>query len=206
MNDELERRLKALEEELQAAKQAAGAATADTGPLTNPEPRKTRHQVQRRSHTRMLIAALVLLVVAGGSFGGWAYLHRDNNPLRGYAAHSSFPLYYPTQIPAGYHLDQQHIQREAGLVSYTFKGDAKQPDLVVSLQNTPSGFDASKLVSDASIPTQVTAIGSFYDISTADQTKCFITTGNGTLILINATHKASDAVVHTITNSFKRVN
>lgn len=202
MTKELEDRLRKLEGELRGLRQ-------ETGQQTEPTIAKERSTSGRRKSRRALwfwlTGIIILCTLAAGSILVWRHAHQSKSPLASYAQKTNFPLYYPTFIPDGYALADNSVKASPQLVSYTLSAQGK-PSVTVTLQPVPSGFDASAIIGKNPIPTQGIPIGSLYDISTGQQSKYFVTTGNGTLVFINSSGKAKKSFINALAQSLQEVN
>lgn len=166
----------------------------------------TKEKVRFFTRKRLVISCVTAFsaTVLGIALLGYM-ASRDHSPLDRYARITSFPIYYPAEIPETYALDTSSIQNNGGLLFYTFNSDSKKPAITITQQSMPPGFEAGKFVSkDAPAPLQ-TPEGALYNIGTNSQTK-YMLTASGTLLFINAPSKVPPEIINLLATKLQRVN
>ena len=157
---------------------------------------------------RMILATAVfisLLIV--GSVTWFIANHRDSgsSPFSSGFVHSvDFPLYYPSLLPAGYTLDS-NTGSTTDTAYYNLVNTVKKRTITVTMQATPSDFDAAKIIGSASIPTSIMPSGTLYDLSIGSESKYMFTTGEDTLLFITSSGKIPASDIDTITRNMQKI-
>lgn len=136
-----------------ASRAPAPARSADRHTLTEePAPAATAHEpaAQKKSHKRMAVAVVLLLVVVSGlSAAAFAFLPQLTTPSNPFDTslreEMGIPLYYPTKLPTGYKMELGSISRpETDVVLYAVSNETGQR-FNVTLQKQPADIDLEPL-------------------------------------------------------------
>lgn len=91
---------------------------------------------------------------------------------------ASFPVYTPKQAPSGYSIDQDKTKLTDKALNYTFASDMDKPNIVVTVQPQPEGFDMTKLVGSGTVNSSTTPNGTLYDLSTSGGSQYLLSAGD----------------------------
>lgn len=197
MATDIDERLATLERELAAAKEAASATTPAAPKPVKKSSRRTK---------KIILTAIIAAILIASACGATYYLHtrKPESPLANYTATAGFSLYYPSTLPDDYQLDTKDISATSGLLTYTLRSNSK-PEITVSVQKAPKGFDASSIIGGASVPSQGIPIGSMYNISAGSQSKYFITTDHDAIIFLSSTQRVANDTLNNLARSLQEV-
>lgn len=95
---------------------------------------------KKRRRMRIILILLILLAAAGAG-GYWYMSNKLSSPIpANIRASVSFPLLYPSKLPAGYHLDNNSFSSSGGVVLYSAQ-NGSGTKIAFTVQQRPSGFD-----------------------------------------------------------------
>lgn len=152
----------------------------------------------------IVISAIIFLLLAGG--GVWLLFSKTSNhsPFsKKLIASVSFPLYYPSSLPAGYELKPNSIGGDNKLVYYTLNNATSKSSMTIS--QYASNFDTAKKFEGASIPSSIISVGTMYNFGLGDISKYMIDTKAGTFIYINSPKTTPSSDVSKVANSLRKV-
>lgn len=150
------------------------------------------------------LSGLILVLLIGGST--WLVFARTarHSPFtKKFISSVSFPLYYPSSLPAGYELKPNSIGGDSKLVYYTLTNVASKSSMTIS--QYPSNFDAAKKFEGASIPSSIIPVGTMYNFGLGDISKYMIDTKAGTFIYINSPKATPSSDISKVANSLRRL-
>lgn len=141
------------------------------------QPAPTQHHAvsprpKKRRRMRIILILLILLAAAGTG-GYWYMSNKLSSPIpANVRASVNFPLLYPAQLPAGYHLDNTSFTTSGGVVLYSAV-NYSGAKIAFTDQQRPPGFDFNKFY------TQGLSNSSSFDTSLG---QAAIGTANGKLL------------------------
>ena len=99
-------------------------------------------QKSHRAYGRLKIVLAVSAGIAISILAVGIFLHnRENGPIpRVILSQVNFPLYYPTELPAGFSLDKNSFSETSGVVTYVINYDNGKK-LIFNTQALPKDFD-----------------------------------------------------------------
>lgn len=154
----------------------------------------------------LIISGVVVLVIIAGAAAWFVIAQKTNSPLpRDFIESVNFPLYYPSPLPTDYVLDKQSVGSDGSVAHYDLLNKAEQLTITITLQATPSDFDAAKLIGSASIPTTIMPSGTLYNLSIGGMNKYMFTTGDGTLLFITSMKTIPEAAINTIARNLQKI-
>ena len=148
-------------------------AAADTRPAPAHQA-ATPHPRRKKSRRRVwIIIILFALIACAAGAGYWYKSARLSSPIpANVRASVNFPLLYPAQLPAGYHLDNTSFTTSGGVVLYSAV-NYSGAKIAFTDQQRPPGFDFNKFY------TQGLSNSSSFDTSLG---QAAIGTANGKLL------------------------
>jgi len=167
-----------------------------------------RGATKLRKKTIVLLCITVVFLLCGSVAAWLVHTNRAANSspfTKEITSGVDFPLYYPKPLPSGYALNKKSVGGNGEAVFYDLYNSAKKLTITVTLQATPSAFDAAKIIGSASIPTTIMPSGTLYNLSISGMAKYMFTTGDGTLIFITATQTIPEATVNTLARNLQQV-
>jgi len=150
----------------------------------------------------ILLGCAISIVLLSVAIGAKLLIgHRATPPLpKQLISQASFPIYYPSKLPEGYVLKTGSVGGDSSAVYYTLTNGTDKSAITVTLQATPSKFDASQIIGKNPIPTTITPVGTLYNLSTGGSSKYMLSTGR-TLLFITSPTTIEGKSITTITNS-----
>lgn len=121
----------------------------------------------------------------------------------------SFPLYYPTKYPSGYHLDPASISSNGQAVLYQVKGDSTDAlTIFVSIQAKPTGMNFDDFYNKhLTEPTShITSNGPVVVGTDSRGTFGGLLTKNDWVLVTMADETASSKVLTILSNLYKATN
>lgn len=100
-----------------------------------------------RPRLRLVLAAALFAIAIGAGFLAVGEIRKNSARDKLFPADLrsavSFPLYFPSELPGGFRVDQEPARFGAGVVTFSISY-GKDSKLVVSEQKKPSDFDFGK--------------------------------------------------------------
>lgn len=147
----------------------------------------------------IIIVSVVGIVLASGALGYWLFFGRSTSPLpKELVAQAAFPVYYPKELPEGYALKPGSAIGDSTTVYYTLTQANGQNSITVSIQASPPGFDAAKIIGSNPVPTTITPSGTLYNLSIGGITK-YMLVADDALLFMTAARPVSTKAISTIT-------
>lgn len=164
----------------------------------------------KSSHVRhwlSIAAGTTALLI--GLMAWWQLTARDTGPIpRTYAQHVSYPLFYPTRLPAGYMVDRNSFEtRDKSVLIFSIKASDGRTIAVAQQAKPPDAPIHSKSSTPIKVPgerTFTTGIGDAYVSLWGDKYVADISTAAGTWIILNVTHFTADEAA-AVAQSFTQV-
>lgn len=161
--------------------------------------------VHRRRRRIIIIVSIIGVVLAAGGAGYWYFFGRSVSPLpKDVVAQATFPVYYPEKLPEGYALSADSVSGDSTAVYYTLANESTRQSVTVTMQATPPGFDAAKMIGSNPIPTTITPAGTLYNLSISGSSKYMLTNGK-TLIFITSAETIDARVITAITSNLAKI-
>ncbi len=156
---------------------------------------------------RLGVVIIVFLAITIIGVGSGIYLsQRTRNPFPVAISDSvTFPLYYPSKLPSGYHVDPSSFKGNNQAVLYSLV-KANSPSIAISVQTKPSGFDFDdfknkQLRGTKTVPTDAgDAVVGLY----AERILGSLLTDKS-WVLVNGSSKVSAKDIQTIVKSLREV-
>lgn len=153
----------------------------------------------------IIIVSIVSVLLVGGALGYWLLFGRSASPLpKEIVTQATFPVYYPKELPEGYTLKPNSASGDDTTVFYTLVDASGQQAVTVTMQATPPGFDAAKMMGSTPIPTTITPAGTLYDLSIGGSSKYMLTTGE-TLAFITSSQTIDAKIINAIVNNLAEI-
>ncbi len=152
------------------------------------------------------IAASLLVVVIGGLVL-LASQHKTTGPFpASVRKQASFALYYPTELPAGWDVDQHSIGGNSQAVTYGITSN-KSTKFAVSIQAIPADFDFTVFKKKFfSTDEFTTKIGSALVGEVGNSLVASIRTNDNSWILINTSYQTSRAELTELVRAFVKTD
>jgi hypothetical protein len=141
---------------------------------------------------KIVIAISVIVLLGAGALSTlWWFAKRQNGPIpRQYTKNLRYSLYYPTQLPQGFYVDQNSFQEQDNVLIFSIKAPNGK-NIAVAQQPRPGDAPShTKSNSPVGIPGEkdfTTAIGQGHVGLWEDKYVADITTNKGTWIILNTT-------------------
>ncbi len=149
----------------------------------------------------VMTAVLFFMLLAG--VGVWLIVVRNQTAgpfTKKFTQSVTFPLYYPSELPTNYALDKSSVDGNNTTAHYNLVNSTKKLTITVTLQKTPPGFDAAKIIGSNPIPTSIMPSGTLYNLSIGGNSKYMFTTNSGTLLFITSSKAVPSEDINAITN------
>jgi len=148
---------------------------------------------------------LLIITIVSAAAAWWFIVVRASGPIpHTFTKGIQYTLYYPTQLPAGYHVDPASFQRAGDVLIYSIKAPGGRT-VAVAEQTKPADAPvhdtSSKPVTLPGERSFDTTIGKAYISLWGSRYVSDITTPSGTWVILNVTGFTTDEAVK-VTQSF----
>jgi hypothetical protein len=173
-----------------------------------------KHKVRHKRSRLKVILSIIVLLIGCAVAGALAYTKLSGDtpqvarhfPSSITKSQTKMQLYYPTNLPGGYVVNNDFKTPEANVVTYSVS-DSKSNKYVIAIQPLPRGFNIddqkTKLLNPDTIKTNY---GSAIVGTTVDGLLALIRTDDNSLIIIHALNKDTQPQLETIIKALQKSN